>query len=92
MIEKETELNEGGTVWSDRKVRLEICIRNKNASKKSPARSFSLSVRFLFNLQPLLVHDFSCKWKIFFFSDGFCKGKGGSRVVMISIICGSFIQ
>ena len=34
-IEKEIEAKEGGTVWSDRHVRLVDYIVSKNASKKS---------------------------------------------------------
>jgi hypothetical protein len=34
-IQKETELDKGGTVWSVRKVRLADCITSNNASKKS---------------------------------------------------------
>jgi hypothetical protein len=35
-IEKEIEAKEGGTVWSDRHVRLVDYIVSKNASKKNP--------------------------------------------------------
>ena len=45
-------------------------------ARRAPARSLSLSIRFLFNLQPLLVHDSSCKWKIWFsFQTDSVKGK-----------------
>ena len=38
MIEKETESNEGSTVWRDIKVRLQDCIASKNAGKREPER------------------------------------------------------
>jgi hypothetical protein len=34
-IEKETAVNEGGAVWSNRKARLIDCITSKNASKST---------------------------------------------------------
>ena len=71
--------NERGTVWSDRKVRLEICIaRKKMQARRAPEQLFSFSVRFLFNRQPLLV----CmilelqREHLVFFLGGYCvKGK-----------------
>ena len=77
MIEKETELNEGGTVWSDRNVRLEICIRNKNASKKSACTIVLLIHPFFIQSSTFASARFQLQMEnLVFFSDGFCvKGK-----------------